>query len=57
VRSVSPEPDRLWIDLESDAHAAPVVNLLVESGAQVEQVLRHAPNLERAYRAILEVTS
>jgi ABC-2 type transport system ATP-binding protein len=57
VRSVIPEPDRLWIDLESDAHAAPVVNLLVESGAQVEQVLRHAPNLERAYRAILEVTS
>ena len=32
--------DRLWIDLQSNAHAAPVVNLLVESGAQVEQVLR-----------------
>jgi ABC-2 type transport system ATP-binding protein len=56
VRSVDSEPERLWIDLESDAHAAPVVNLLVESGAQVEQVLRHAPSLESAYRAILEVT-
>ena len=45
-----------WIDLQSDAHAAPVVNLLVESGAQVEQVLRHAPTLESTYRAIMEVT-
>jgi ABC-2 type transport system ATP-binding protein len=56
VRSVDSSPDRLWIELDSDAHAAPVVNLLVESGAQVEQVLRHAPNLESAYRAILEVS-
>jgi ABC-2 type transport system ATP-binding protein len=56
VRKVELGPDRLFIDLDSDAHAAPVVNLLVESGAQVEQVLRHAANLERAYRAILEVT-
>jgi len=55
VRRIVPEPDRLWIDLQSDAHAAPVVNLLVESGAQVEQVLRHAPTLESTYRAILEV--
>ncbi len=56
VRSIEPEPDRLWIDLQSDAHAAPVVNLLVESGAQVEEVLRHAPTLESVYRAILEAT-
>ena len=56
VRSIEPEPDRLWIELQSDAHAAPVVNLLVESGAQVEEVLRHAPTLESAYRAILEAT-
>jgi ABC-2 type transport system ATP-binding protein len=56
VRSVELAPDRLWLDLESDAHAAPVVNLLVESGAQVEQVLRHVPSLESTYRAILEVT-
>ena len=56
VRRITPEPDRLWIDLQSDAHAAPVVNLLVESGAQVEQVLRHAPTLESTYRAIIEVT-
>jgi ABC-2 type transport system ATP-binding protein len=56
VRQIIPEPDRLWIDLQSDAHAAPVVNLLVESGAQVEQVVRHAPTLESTYRAIMEVT-
>jgi ABC-2 type transport system ATP-binding protein len=56
VRGVETATGRLWIDLQSDAHAAPVVNLLVESGAQVEQVLRHAPNLQSAYRAILEVT-
>ncbi len=56
VRSIVPEPQRLWIDLQSDAHAAPVVNLLVESGAQVEQVLRHAPTLASTYRAIIEVT-
>jgi ABC-2 type transport system ATP-binding protein len=56
VRGIESAADRLWIDLESDAHAAPVVNLLVESGAQVEQVLRHAPSLQSTYRAILEVT-
>jgi ABC-2 type transport system ATP-binding protein len=56
VCSIEPEPDRLWIDLQSDAHAAPVVNLLVESGAQVEEVLRHTPTLESVYRAILEAT-
>jgi ABC-2 type transport system ATP-binding protein len=56
VCSIDFEPERLWIELQSDAHAAPVVNLLVESGAQVEQVLRHAPSLESAYRALLEVT-
>jgi ABC-2 type transport system ATP-binding protein len=56
VRSIVPETGRLWIDLQSDGHAAPVVNLLVESGAQVEQVLRHQPNLESAYRELLEVT-
>jgi ABC-2 type transport system ATP-binding protein len=56
VRCIVPEPDRLWIDLQSNAHAAPVVNLLVESGAQVEQVLRHTPTLESTYRAIIEMT-
>lgn len=56
VRQIIREPNRLWINLQSDAHAAPVVNLLVESGAQVEQVLRHAPTLESTYRAIMEVT-
>ena len=55
VHHIIPEPDRLWIDLPSDAQAAPVVNLLVESGAQVEQVLRHAPTLESTYRALIEV--
>ena len=54
VVRVEPETDRLWIDLQPAGHAAPVVNLLVESGAQVEQVLRHQPGLESTYRAILE---
>ena len=53
VRRVEPENGRLWVDLQPEGHAAPVVNLLVESGAQVEQVLRHAPGLESVYRAVL----
>jgi ABC-2 type transport system ATP-binding protein len=57
VRSVEPRLGRLWIDLQPDGHAAPVVNLLVESGAQIEQVLRHQPSLESVYRAILEQAS
>ena len=54
VRNVVLQAGRLWVDLQPDGHAAPVVNLLVESGAQVEQVLRHQPGLESACRAILE---
>lgn len=54
VRSVKPQGGRLWVDLQPGGHAAPVVNLLVESGAQVEQVLRHQPGLESVYRALLE---
>lgn len=54
VRSVALQAGRLWVDLQPSGHAAPVVNLLVESGAEVEQVLRHQPDLESACRAILE---
>jgi ABC-2 type transport system ATP-binding protein len=54
VRSVESQMGRLWVDLHPAGHAAPVVNLLVESGAQVEQVLRHQPSLETACRSILE---
>jgi len=56
VVRVEPDTGRLWIDLQPAGHAAPVVNLLVESGAQVEQVLRHQPSLASIYRAILEQT-
>ncbi len=56
VGSVRTETGRLWIELQADSYAAPVVNLLVESGAQVEEVLRHQPDLESVYRAILEAT-
>jgi ABC-2 type transport system ATP-binding protein len=54
VRHIEAGAGRLWVDLQPDGHAAPVVNLLVESGAQVEQVLRHQPSLENVYRAILD---
>lgn len=57
VLRIQPEPGRLWIDLQPTGHAAPVVNLLVESGAQIEQVLRHQPDLQSAYRAMLEQPS
>lgn len=57
VRQIVPETSRLWIDLKPEGHAAPVINLLVESGAQVEQVLRHEPGLESVYRAILQLAS
>jgi ABC-2 type transport system ATP-binding protein len=57
VRGIEPQVGRLWIDLQPGAQAAPVVNLLVESGAQVEQVLRHQPSLESAYRELIEVES
>lgn len=54
VRRVEPHMGRLWVDLQPGGHAAPVVNLLVESGAQVEQVLRRQSSLESAYRSVLE---
>lgn len=57
VHRVDQEGGRLWVDLQPEGHAAPVVNLLVESGAQVEQVLRHQPSLESTYRAALLETS
>lgn len=57
VLGVELDMDRLWIDLQPAGHAAPVINLLVESGAQVEQVLRHQPSLQSACRAILEGAS
>jgi len=46
VSAVHPMGERLWIDLEAGACAAPLVNLLVESGAEVEEVLHHQSVLE-----------
>lgn len=54
VLCVRPERGRLWVELAADGGAAPVVNLLVESGAEVEEVVRHQPDLQTVYRSVLE---
>ncbi len=44
----------LLVDLAGDVDTAPLVSLLVESGANVQEVRRLAPNLESAFMALLE---
>lgn len=44
----------LLVDLRGDVDTAPLVSLLVESGADVEEVLRRASSLEAAFLTLME---
>jgi hypothetical protein len=44
----------LLVDLRGDVDTAPLVSLLVESGAEVEEVLRRASSLEAAFLTLME---
>ena len=51
VKQVQRGNGGLWIDLIDHAPSAPVVNLLVESGAEVEEVHREAASLDTLYHS------
>ena len=53
VRSVGGNDSRLEVELADDGVAAPLVRVLVESGAEVEEVVRAAPSLEKAFLRLL----
>ncbi len=54
VRHIERSANGLWIELVDHAPSAPVVNLLVESGAEVEEVRRQAASLDTVYRSLVE---
>ena len=53
VRAVDDQDGRLRIDLETGAEIAPLVNLVVAAGMQVEEVHRGAESLEEAFLAMV----
>lgn len=55
VANVEQRDGRLWVDLSASAHGAPVVNLIVESGADIEEVRRHPLSLDAVFRALQEM--
>jgi ABC-2 type transport system ATP-binding protein len=57
VCRVAQQDGRLWVDLCANAHGAPVVNLVVESGADVEEVRRHPMSIAAIYHALQEKQS
>jgi ABC-2 type transport system ATP-binding protein len=57
VCRVAQQDGRLWVDLCANAHGAPVVNLVVESGADVEEVRRHPMSIAATYHALQEKQS
>jgi ABC-2 type transport system ATP-binding protein len=54
VVSAEANNGRLEIQLRTDAATAPLIRLLVEAGAEVEEVRRGAGSLEAAFLALLE---
>jgi ABC-2 type transport system ATP-binding protein len=56
VKQVQRGNGGLWIDLIDHAPGAPVVNLLVESGAEVEEVHRQAASLDMLYHSFTQET-
>ena len=54
VMAAEPSHGRLLIDLRQDGEAAPLVSLLVEAGAQVEEVRRGKATLEEAFVELVE---
>ena len=56
VKGAERSNGRLRIDLSPEAVTPPIVRLLVERGAQIEEVRRGTETLEEAFLALLEVT-
>ena len=54
VRSVTADNGTLSIELASAERAAPIVRLLVERGADVEEVRKDEASLEDAFLALLQ---
>lgn len=56
VASMQADGDRLLIDLAGDVSLAPLVSLMVGSGAQIEEVRKVRASLEEAFLALMEDT-
>jgi ABC-2 type transport system ATP-binding protein len=54
VRSAQIEQNRLVVEVATEKTCAAIINLLVESGADVTSVIKCNDGLETTYRAILE---
>ena len=54
VRAVEQEHGRLSISLNGEVSVAPLVRLLVEGGAEVEEVHKGAASLEEAFLSLME---
>ena len=54
VNAIDQQDGRLLIDLAVGAKAAPLVRLLVQTGAEVEEVRPVKPSLEEAFLALME---
>ena len=54
VSDASVKDDKLTIALRSEAPAAPLVALLVQGGAQIEEVRKGSADLEHAFLALME---
>ena len=57
VESLQSEPGRLVIQLRQASPSAPIVKMLVDSGAQVEEVRKGSADLEEAFLSLLEVNN
>ena len=54
VAQAQVEQNRLIVDVATEKTCAAIINLLVESGADVSSVTRCSDGLEATYRAIVE---
>lgn len=54
VQSINRQNGRLIIQLNREARTAPLVRLLVENGAEIEEVRKGGSSLEDAYLALME---
>jgi ABC-2 type transport system ATP-binding protein len=54
VRSVTLRDDRLLVELHNGSKAAPLVRLLVEAGAEIEEVRKGSVSLEDVFLALVE---
>jgi ABC-2 type transport system ATP-binding protein len=54
VRSATPADEKLLLELNDGSKAAPLVRLLVESGAEIEEVRRVNVSLEDVFLSLVE---